>query len=210
MSAGGGPVSLAETIALGLALGADSLSVSIGIGMVSIRLYRVLKLAMLFSVTQGVLLVGGAKLAMAFHLLLESIYVSHCAFAHTDPLEALHVAFSLVGATILCVVGVSLIRNYIMYRGDRRPVFYKGRAALMLLTLSVSMDAFSSGVGLGISEGEGLVRVGAIVTVVIFVMAFAGLRAGHRIGRVIGRAAEPVGGVALILLAMRFVLGTLH
>lgn len=201
---------LAETIALGLALGADSMSVSIGIGMGGIRLYRVLKLAILFSVTQGVLLVGGAKLAVAFHLLLEGVFVDRCAPTYTDPLVALHTVLSLVGAVILCVVGVNLIRDYIICRGEFRPVFYKGRTALLLLTLSVSMDAFSSGVGLGMSGGEALLWAGIVVTLVIFAMAFAGLQAGQRIGQVIGRAAEPIGGVVLILLAMRFVLGTLQ
>ncbi|NLN18946.1 MAG: hypothetical protein GX162_06710 [Firmicutes bacterium] len=196
-------MSLVETVALGLALGADSLSVCIGMGMAGMRLYRVLKLALLFSVTQGVLLVGGAKLAVAFHLLLEGALMNRCDLVH-----AFHIALSLIGAVILCLVGINLIRAYVV-QDLSGPICYKGRVALLFLTLSVSMDAFSSGVGLGMSEMKVLLSVGTGVTAVIFVMAFFGLRAGHHIGRIIGRTAEPVGGVLLILLAIRLVLGTL-
>lgn len=200
---------LAEAIALGLALGADSLSVSIGIGMSGVGYRRIVKLATLFSVTQGVLLVGGANLAQALHRLLETVLSDRCILfmqeTAVDPLHVLHVLLSLAGATILCMVGVNLIRDYLMQGEETSPVFYEGRLALMFLTLSVSIDAFTSGVGLGLSGGIPMSRVVVMVTAVIFAMAFAGLRAGEGIGRLIGRKAEPVGGIVLIMLAMRLI-----
>lgn len=209
----GAPLNLAKAVALGAALGADSLSVSIGIGMTNSRLSLALQLATLFGATQGALLAGGAALAAALHSWLENMAQSPGALAgvmcRVDPgcvQTAIHAALSLIGAAIVGLIGVNLIRNYLMPGEGTTVSYYRGPAALALLTLSVSTDALSAGVGLGMLEGLALTRTSVVVSVVIFAMAIVGLRTGRRIGRLVGRKAEPVGGLMLILIAIHFVL----
>lgn len=181
--------------------------------MSGLSMRRALKLATLFGVTQGVLLAGGAGLATALHWLLEG--VGHragplhrviCGLDSVCISSVFHMVLSLCGAAILCAIGINLVRNYIMYGDKKGFVYYSGRAALMLLTLSVSMDALSAGVGLGMLEGMALTRTSLVVTLVISAMALGGLRSGRTIGRLIGRKAEPVGGCVLILLSIHFIL----
>lgn len=207
---------LFDVMALGVALGADSLSVSIGIGMGGVKLARACKLAGLFGGMQGALLALGAGLATWLHWFLDAaaLYPGLIGrfFAGLNVLtvhRVIHCSLSLVGAGILCIVGTGLIRSYLTRAGNERPVYYHGRLALLLLALSVSIDAFSAGVGLGMLEGHDLTEVCVPVALVIAVLALVGLKAGRRIGAIIGRKAEPVGGGLLIALALHLVLQTI-
>ncbi|HHT25815.1 MAG TPA: hypothetical protein GXZ82_01020 [Firmicutes bacterium] len=201
-----------DALALGVALGADSLSVSIGIGIGGTTTKRACKLAVLFGVLQGVLLAAGVGLAALAHWLLDTAAQSTglmqrlvCKLDAVCVHHYIHLSLSMAGAVILCIVGVGLIRNY-RRGGNAPPVYYKGRMALILLAFSVSIDAFSAGIGLGMLENQALTYACLIVALVIALMAFGGLKTGRRIGRLIGRRAELVGGILLVLLAIHLTL----
>lgn len=188
------------------------MSVSIGIGIGGTATGRALKLAFLFGGLQGVLLAAGVGLAALLHWLLDTATRSTgliqrwvCQLDAVCVHHYIHLSLSLAGAAILCIVGAGLIRNYLQ-EGNAPPVYYKGRFALLLLAFSVSIDAFSAGIGLGMLENHALTQVCLIVAVVIAGMAFGGLKAGRRIGRLIGRKAELVGGILLVLLAIHLTL----
>lgn len=180
-----------EAIALGAALGADSLSISIGIGMAGVSLRRALRLATLFGAMQGALLFAGANISAFLHVFLES-----------SAQDVVHSTLALLGAGILCLVGLNLIRGYVSEDDVPRLIYYSGRAALLLLAFSVSIDALSAGVGLGMLDGLDIIGTAGVVTAVIFAMAYVGLRAGRVIGSKVGRCAEPIGGCVLVLLGI--------
>jgi putative Mn2+ efflux pump MntP len=167
---------------------------------------------MLFGSLQGFLLAAGVGLAALLHGLLDAATQSPgmmqrwiCRLDAVCVHHYVHLGLSLAGATILCIVGAGLMRNY--YRRDSASiVYYKGRMALLLLAFSVSIDAFSAGIGLGMLENQALAQVCLTVTLVIALMAFSGLKAGRRIGRLMGYRAELVGGILLVLLAIHLTL----
>ncbi len=195
-------------MALGAALGADSFSISVGIGLGGVRLRRAGKLALLFGGAQGGLLFAGGRLAALIHWLLDTAMVEGTPLARIVPhLDfatlhgALHAFLSVCGAAILVYVGGGLICGYFRHNQNAHPVFYRGRWALAMLALSVSIDAFSAGLGLGMLEHVNLPVVAGEVTLVAGTLAFIGLRGGRNIGRLIGRRAELAGGLILFALA---------
>lgn len=200
---------LLEVVALGVALGADSLSVSIGIGMGGVGTKRALKLAALFGGLQGVLLAFGAIFAAWLHRFLEAVTqhsrVFGPLFCGLDTFcihDVVHDILTLIGAGILTIVGVGLIRNYTDHARRDKPMYYKGCMALLLLALSVSMDALSAGVGLGMIQGQTLSLMCMLISLIIALMALMGLKGGRKLGRLLGRRAEFVGGCLLMILAL--------
>lgn len=201
---------LGEMILLGLALGTDSFSVSLGIGMKQLGWLRVFRLSLLFSLTQVVLLVIGYHFSLlvdAFILVLAYFQPSRVFEGlDTDRLEEqLHTVFALVGSSLLGGLGVNMFVSYWTDNSGETPVCYAGRLGFLLLAVSVSIDALMAGIGLGMLHENNLPVLGVVVGGVIWLMALVGLTAGDMVGKVTGRRAGLVGGALLIFLAVHFV-----
>ncbi|HHW09333.1 MAG TPA: hypothetical protein GXX29_05110 [Firmicutes bacterium] len=201
-------MNLLEIAALGAALGADACSVSIGIGLGGIQLRRALKLSFLFGGMQGILLLGGGITALTLHFILKWSAASSGGelLCYEEPVQRI---FSLIGAVILAYVGIRMIWNCLSKKDKKEPVFFKGRWALLMLAVSVSIDAFSAGLGLGMLKGLSITSVALGVAVITALMSFFGMRAGRRVGSAIGCRAESIGGLVLVVLAISFTLQAL-
>jgi len=114
----------------------------------------------------------------------------------------IHILLSIAGAALLVYVGAGLVYNYLAANQESSLIFIHGRWAVLTLAFSVSIDAFSAGLGIGMLNHPDLPAICLGVALITSLMTVVGLRAGKSIGKIIGRRAELVGGFVLIVLAI--------
>jgi putative Mn2+ efflux pump MntP len=126
---------------------------------------------------------------------------------------------SWLGALVLAYVGVSFIRegyrevkkqslsfkqaHQLLKSEEKREASAPGN--FLLLTTSVSMDALAIGFSLGTEQIPLLLSV-SIMGITAGAMTLIGFRSGKALGTLVGRYAQMIGGVILILLAIKIVL----
>lgn len=205
---------LAEIFALALALGTDCFSVCLSLALERGRPKRTLLLSVLFGGLQGALVALGYQVAAGIRWLLHSDWIGEALtawlpFADTpeELRQTLHWTLSALGATVLMAIGVSLISEWLSgsHPGEGRLV--RGRLGLLLVGVTVNIDAFTAGVGLGMLDGILLALVVGVMSVVGGSMCRLGFEAGTKVGRRIGWIAQPLGGGLIILVALKAVVG---
>lgn len=192
---------LFQIISLGLALGTDSFSVSVGIGTNKIKIGRIIRLSLLFSVTQALLLIIGFYSAD----FVESLLKLSNFFSHLDPRVVsvnLGQVFSWIGAAILIGLGLTMIRGCFAKDDGFSICNYNGRIGLIILALSVSIDALTAGFSLAMLTHLPIFLIASASGFTIWLMAFLGLTLGKHMGRWLGNKAELFGGLLLIYLAI--------
>lgn len=202
-----------EIAGLALALGADCLSVCIGLGMERSGSSRLLRLSALLGIVQSSLFLLGYQAAAAFHALLhisgvlERILGSW--FETLGPSlvhDRVHVALSVGGAAVLAVLGANMIASSIESLPSVDVRVRRGRIGLLLIAVMVNVDSVTAGFGLGMLDGIDLPAVAGLMAIVGGTMAWIGLSAGQTIGRRAGRFAQPIGGAILLAIAARVLL----
>lgn len=126
---------------------------------------------------------------------------------------------SWLGALVLAYVGVSFIREGYREVKKQSLAFKQARqllitdekknssepSNLLLLTASVSMDALAIGFSLGTEQVPLLLSV-SIMGLTAGAMTLLGFRSGKVLGSLVGRYAQMIGGIILVLLAIKIVL----
>lgn len=196
----------AELFVLSVALGTDLFSVAIPIGMNRVRLYIILRAAVVFALFHIVMILAGYY---AGHWL--GTMVEHLGSYHIDYSEAMVQNWaSILGAVVLAGLGAHMIKENLYGEDDSTEVAnhpLRG-GTLLMLALSVSIDALAAGFSLGMMDVD-LVKLSIILGIVIFIIAAVGLSLGRRVGRYIGSRSEIVGGAVLILLGLHVLYSTL-
>ena len=202
-------MSVLEFISLGIALGTDSFSVSVGIGLNPLRWTTIVKLALLFSLTQVILFTGGGQIhAIMDWLLAWAANWSGTGLNSTltaDLVSVLATVFSLIGAAVIAGMGINMLWELSAPVLDDNSGILFRLAGVAGLGFSVSIDALTA-------DWRGMLThinywMGALIlSLVIGGMALVGLLLGRQIHRWIGSGAEIVGGVLLIALAIHFFL----
>jgi len=191
-------VSVLELFVLSGALGADLISVAIPIGMARIRLRIIIRAAMVFAVFHIVLILTGYH---AGHWLGTLVAQVETYRIYWPPAEAEDWANG-IGALILMALGGHMIRETFAKTKESTAASHPLQGmALVLLALSVSIDALAVGFSMGMMDVD-LVRLSLILGTVIFSIAMIGLGLGRRFGYLIGARAELVGGLVLIILGL--------
>jgi putative Mn2+ efflux pump MntP len=189
-------VSLLELFVLSTALGTDLFSVSIPIGMNRVRIRVILKSAVVFAVFHIVMILTGYFVG---HWL--GTFVEHVGTYHIDsPALAVQNWASAIGALVLAGLGVHMIKENLAAdcndSADNNPLH---GTTLILLAISVSIDALAAGFSLGMMDVD-LIKLSIILGLVIFTIAIVGLGLGRRLGCYIGRRSELIGGLILLIL----------
>lgn len=203
---GGALVGLWEIVGLAIALGADSFSVCLGLGMERLP-KRPAAIGIVMGGAQGAFVVFGYLAALAIHAALHTPWIltllsQKMAVVQPDHLhDELHALLTAAGALVLAGVGINLIVDFLR-RDSARSKAWHGRG-LVAVALSVNVDAISAGVALGMFEIPGLLLVAGITFGVGALLSWAGLRAGRGIGRRAGSLAQPVGGIILLIVALQ-------
>jgi len=77
---------------------------------------------------------------------------------------------------------------------------------LLALAVATSLDALAVGISLSFL-GSGILFEAAVIGIVTFCVSYIGVHAGHRLSHLFGERMETVGGIVLIAIALRILLG---
>jgi putative Mn2+ efflux pump MntP len=171
-------------IVIAVSLGMDCFAVCIaaGIAVREGRLAVIGKMALLFGLFQlGMTLLGWAG----------GMYI----IRWIEPYD------HWIAAGLLCIVGGKMIEEGLSHPEEKILDFYS-TSVLLVLALATSIDALAVGLSLSVLKIDILVP-GVIIGLGSALMSGAGFWIGDRFGSVIGSRAEIIGGLFLIIIAVR-------
>lgn len=197
-------MSIVRLILLSTALGTDLFSVTLGLGMNRFRLRQILKASVYFALAHVFLLLSGYNLGHYLGYFLEHVGTHYNPFTS----DSMRNWAGIAGAVVLVLLGLNMLWRNIKEDDEKACV----RAAnplqglnLILLAVSVSLDALAVGFGLGMLDVD-LILLCVILGIVIFIIALIGLMLGRKLGVMIGQRAELVGGLVLIFMGLNVLL----
>ncbi|MEL1133563.1 manganese efflux pump MntP family protein [Desulfitobacterium sp. THU1] len=195
-------MNLAWILALSVALGADAFSLALAIGLVGVGKRMTLRLSLLVAVFHVFMPLGGLLLGQTLGLFLGYL---------AKGIGSL-VLLWLGGRMLFHVwrpepecIPLSRARQALHQRQLPAGVCLSG-VGLYALAASVSLDALSVGFSLGTVDS----RIGLTVLVmgtVAGIMMGSGLVLGRYVGSWLGKRAEAMGGLVLVMIGIRMLVG---
>ncbi len=167
-----------------VALGIDAFSLAIGIGLTGIKKREMYILS-------GVITL--------FHIFMPLLGLSLGTYLGRI---AGPVAGS-IGALVLIAIGVSAIWNNLRQAEPKKKVIdISSFTSLILLATSVSLDALTVGIGLGVLQADLLLTV-ITMGIIAGLMTMSGLLFGRALKHNIGEKAGIIGGLILIIIGLK-------
>ena len=183
-----------EIIVMAVALGTDALSVAVVLGVQQFSKKVIFKTS---------LTIGVFHIFMPLLGLYGGNFVKHIIQQHIFANGNLDYVFNLIGSGILAMLGVYMIIESFFDKEKEMSSLNLAGWGLLAVSLSVSIDAFSLGIGLGMMDCSTSLTVLTFGVTAGFMMAL-GLYIGSKIGNWLGEDAQILGGLALIILSLRF------
>lgn len=188
---------LSTVLLVAIVLGADAFSLSMGMGLKGVSRRYEIRFSILVAVFHVLMPLAGLSLGMVAG-------------------KYLGIWAGRAGAVVLAYIGVEMLRKAY---GEIRPRIVKfseaklfftedkqelnsGWISLLLLAVSVSIDALTVGFSLGTIKAPILNTV-FIIGVVAGSMTMLGFRGGKLFGRMVGSYSQAIGGLVLIALAIK-------
>ena len=112
---------------------------------------------------------------------------------------------SIIGFVLLLGIGLNMIRES-LFGGDEEITDNFSFKEVTLLAIATSIDAFAVGITFAVLDNPFLVP-SIIIGVVAFAFSIAGIYIGHRLGDYFGDKFQILGGVILILIGIKILLG---
>ncbi|RJX36875.1 manganese efflux pump [Paenibacillus pinisoli] len=169
---------------IAVALGFDAFSLGLGIGLKGIRLLDILKLGIVIGLFHIIMPIGGLLTGQLVSGLLGNVATT-------------------AAGVLLLLLGGHMI--YSSIRGEEVPSFnHRSSVGLLVLALSVSVDAFSVGVTLGMFSAD------LWLTILLFgffggAMSMLGLLLGRKVSSKLGEYGEACGGAILLVFGILFI-----
>jgi len=173
--------------AVAFALGIDAFSLSIGIGLGGVR-------------ARQVYLVSAVVAVFHVFMPLVGLYLGQILGTIVGPIAA------TFGAIVLIVIGVHTLWDNLKQAKDLPARFdaisISHPLSLCLMATSVSLDALTVGLGLGVIKVDLTLTV-VIMGIVAGIMTFSGLSFGKKLRRSIGEKAELLSGLILVVIGLK-------
>ena len=169
---------------MSIALGMDSFSVGLSMGMFSLRMKQMVKI----SVTVG-----------AFHILMPLGGMVAGRFISSQFGEMAGYA----GGLLLIILGVSMFITGI--KGESDSVIAPVGFGLLVFAVSVSLDSLSVGLTLGIYGARQILAV-SLFGIVATILTFCGLLLGRKVQGLLGSYGQVLGGSILLAFGMKLLL----
>ncbi|CAM4068606.1 manganese efflux pump MntP family protein [Bacillus manliponensis] len=166
---------------MAFALGLDAFSVSLGMGMVALRLRQIIYIG----ITIGV-----------FHMIMPFLGMMLGRFL-SDQFG--HFA-SILGGILLMGLGFYIIYSTMLEEGEKRDA--PEGASLFLFAFSVSIDSFSVGLSLGIYGAKTFITI-MLFGFVSMLLTWCGLLIGRHVKQALGTYGEIIGGTILVGFGMK-------
>ena len=112
----------------------------------------------------------------------------------------------LVAAALLAFVGIRMVRSGLQLEGQASWMDPSRGRTLVMLSIATSIDALAVGFGLAMLEIN-ILYPSLIIGVVTGSLSLLGLGIGRRLSNVFGKRMEVVGGLVLVALAFKILLG---
>ena len=125
-----------------------------------------------------------------------------CGNAITSIVETLA---SVIGFVLLLAIGLNMIRESLSSDGEDVSDEFSFKKVTML-AIATSIDAFAVGIAIALLKDPILISA-AIIGVVAFAFSIAGIFIGKKIGDYVGDKFQILGGVILILIGIKILLG---
>lgn len=175
-------MSLITLLLLAVALGADALSLSIGLGIAGISHRQKWQLIATIFI---------------FHVVMPVIgyYAGHLVGDYVGRIAA------IIGAAILLFLGMQMIKQGLLGDEEAPTLKLASATGLLILAASVSIDALSVGFTLG-TQDVNLAQAAAAIGITAGIMTYLGLAFGSQIGKYLGGKAQIAGGAILIIIGI--------
>lgn len=112
---------------------------------------------------------------------------------------------SIIGFILLLTIGINMIRESLS--GDEDEITDKfSFREVTLLAIATSIDAFAVGITIALLNDPILIS-SVIIGIVAFLFSIVGIYIGRRIGHYVGDKFQILGGVILILIGIKILLG---
>lgn len=111
----------------------------------------------------------------------------------------------IIGFVLLLAIGLNMIRESLSSDDDEISDCFSFRE-VTLLAIATSIDAFAVGITIALINDPILISA-AIIGIVAFTFSIAGIYIGKKIGNYVGDKFQIVGGVILILIGIKILLG---
>lgn len=111
----------------------------------------------------------------------------------------------IVGFVLLLAIGLNMIRESLGSDSEEVNDYFSFKE-VTLLAIATSIDAFAVGITIALIKDPILISA-AIIGVVAFAFSIAGIFIGKKIGDYVGDKFQIVGGVILILIGIKILLG---
>lgn len=174
--------------ALGVSMDAFAVAICKGLSMKKYNIKQGLIIALYFGFFQGLMPILGYLLGISFQDII--IKVDHW------------IAFILLSVIGGNMIKESLIKETIEYKEDTN---FK---TMISLSLATSIDALAVGITLAFLQVN-IFLASALICLITFIMSFLGTRLGYSIGAKYSRKSEFIGGLILILIALKILLSHL-
>ena len=112
---------------------------------------------------------------------------------------------SIIGFILLLLIGFNMIRESLSSGDDEVSDEFSFRE-VTLLAVATSIDAFAVGITIALLKDPILIS-SAIIGIVAFAFSIAGIFIGRKIGDYVGDKFQILGGVILILIGIKILLG---
>lgn len=178
---------ITSIIFMASALSMDSFSISLGMGMQSLRLKRIALIGLLFGF---------------FHILLPFIGV---VIGQVLSAKIGHLA-TLASGLLLAGIGLQMILS-IFTENNRTMLIQPYGFGLFVLSLSVSLDSFPVGLSLGLS-GVSTVIVLMFFGLICTLLTWVGFLIGGKVRGLLGVYSELLGGSILLAFGLKLIFGT--
>lgn len=179
---------------MAVALGTDAFSVAVVCGIQQFNSRSIIKISLMiaiFHIIMPLLGLNGGNLVKAF---FEKYFFTGI---------SLDSVFNSIGAGILLLLGMYMIvEKYFESEEEMCNLNFSGWS-LVVISFSVSIDAFSVGISLGMMDFNTSLLV-LIFGLVAGLMMGTGLHIGSKLGHWLGEEAQVWGGLSLIFLGIRF------
>jgi putative Mn2+ efflux pump MntP len=106
---------------------------------------------------------------------------------------------------LLVIVGGKMLRDAFHYVEEEKEVDISRGFLLITLSVATSIDALAVGLSFGFLDVN-IALASPIIGVVAFTITILGFIIGRKVGRLFGKRAEVIGGIILLVIAVRILL----
>ncbi len=181
-------MSVFEIMLIGVGLSMDAFAVTISNTMSARDLNKGMLLSMpvSFGLFQGMMPIAGYYLGYMFREILEKYQ-------------------GIVAFIILGVIGAKMIADAVRGKEEDNTGTL-GIGAVLMQAVATSIDAFAVGVGLA-GTGVNIFTASSLIALTTFVLVCLAIPAGKKLGDILGKRAKIVGGLILIVIGIKSLIG---